>query len=243
MPAPRVKYAAAAKPPPRIFRTPLSEKHGKENVIWPQIVSIKETGETIAYVYDRNRSNRTNYREDRRPVSAAGIPQIFLDYDRPDRELDPGTPPEFKQMIEPRFSRLHHFMTYPGLQHPYTAADIDIVWFDGTKWKGLEISGYYKPFTDLKETERLVRYARRRGTWRGPRGPVAMRSMIRAAEDLGIELDMAFLNTEGKDTGIYVEDGNAYWFQLTLEQVELLSTGYIPRNATFGPVANLIKSL
>ena len=243
MPAPEPTHTSAALPPPNLIRAPLVKKYGYENVIWPQIVSIRSSSETIAYIYDRNRWNRTNNRNDNRPTGKSGVPQHFLDYDQKERKLDPGTPRKFQQMIDLRFGRLHQFMSSRRPKHPYTAVDIDIVWFDGTNWKGLELSGYENLFEDRPKTEKLVRTTSSRPTWRGPNGAIALKKMIKAAQDLDIELHMAFLNTQGRNTGIYRYDSNAYSFKLTPEQVLLLEEGQTPQNAQFGPVSDFINSL
>ena len=242
MPAPKLIHPGSSDPAPAFIVDSLQAKYGAQNVISPQIVSIAGNGKTMAYVYERSEKRPFNSPQDNRPESGNGFPSYFFDYIRSPRRLEPKTPQRFQAMIGTDFQNLHDFMRSPE-QQVYTAADIDIVWFNGKRWMGLEITDFYTEFTDLEETERLVRETRKRKTWRGPKGPIALFKQILAAEDLGIRLGMLYLNTIGEHTKTYRTDGNAYILRLTKEQANLLRKGNTPKNGKFISVQTLLEKL
>ena len=220
----------------------LVNKYGERNVISPQVISRLDTNRIIAYAFERSEKTSFNSPDDLRPESHGGIQQFFVDYVSDPRVINSQVDPSLLSMISPEFNSVDDFMRSHA-QSNFSAADIDVVWFNGEFWRGLEITGWYMPFEDRTRTEELVSTFNRRATWRGTNGPIALYKEIEAAEDLNIRLGILCLNTIGNNTGIYREDGNGYLFRLTNDQIGLLQRGQSPRDARFLTVSRILELL
>ena len=241
MPAPTPTYHLASQKQPTFIIEALTAKYGSQSVIWPQIVSNQETKKIVSYVYERSYASSINAETDDRPVSHNAIPNRYLDYTRQNRLQEPKSSSQFDQASKRQFSTLHQYMCSPD--HSLTAVDIDIVWLRNNQWRGIEVTGFYIPFRDLRITKHLVSKTNNRPTWQGPNGAIALYKQIEAAEDLGIRLSMVYLNTIGQQRGRYDQNGNAYAFRLTKENVLHLEEGIAPTNAWFGTVQELLTFL
>lgn len=236
-------YPDATQAPPDFILRHLNQRYNPENVVWPTIVSVAATGQTVAYVYDRNQRNRINSGGDNRPVSRQGIPNVFLDYTANPRVLPPSAPQILAPMISRPHNRIYEFMVDAQSNRGHTAADIDFAWNTGQQWRGMEFTTFFVEFTTEAEAQRLISMMNRRPSWQGDQGPVAMQSIIRAGADLNLQLVMVCVNTIGKATNRYRVDGNAYWFPLDANQLQRLRRGIAPVDASFGTVQQMLNAL
>ena len=236
-------YPDATREPPGFILQHLNQTYNAANVVWPTIVSVAATGQTVAYAYDRNGQNLINAQGDNRPNSRRGVPNAFLDYTANPRALPPGAPRELAQMINGRHRRIYDFMVDRNSNPGYTAADIDFVWSNGEQWRGMEFTTFFVEFANRAEAERVVSMMNRRPSWQGNEGPVAVRNIITAGADLGLNLVMVCVNTIGRASTQYRIGGNAYWFPLNMDQLRRLRNGQVPVNASFGTVQDMLNSL
>ena len=219
----------------------LQKKYGPENVVWPQVISVKDSGRVSAYAYEYSEEDKVNRVTDNWPPSQARVPSIFLDYTGNREEQRKRLPTALRQVLSDSCGNLHKFMV--SANHPFTAVDIDVAWYNGTEWKGLEITGFYSLFKNRNRTEELVRKTKLRPSWQGTNGPIAMYKILEAGRDLNIDLQMLYMNTTGDNNKIYKVTENAYWFSLNEEQVMLLRDGRTPREGQFGKVQQFLSTI
>lgn len=221
----------------KLITEPLINKYGSLSVVCP-IVIIKN-GEIAFYIYEATKFSMVNQINSNRPKSAAKIVNYFNDYTVTPRIIFP--PVEFlKEFISPPFSCNYEFILQ---QDQYNSVDIDYVWFNGTIWKGIELTTLYVPLKDKAEAERLVKMFVRRPSWQGINGPRAIYKLIDAAGDLGIEYYFVLVNSDKGVSNSFVTSGNSYWFPLTRENIGIIFHGSAPLNGQFGTFVEMLNWL
>jgi len=233
---PHVTSAASS-----IIVNTLKSKYGAGNVVWP-IVLIRDE-KIIGYLYERNDRNTVNAERDRRPKSKAGRPSFFVDYTTTPRRVIP--PASFLEpFIAPEYQSSYDYVT--NSNSPYSTVDLDYVWWvQGSGWKGLELTTFSSKFYSRARAEELIRQLhKKRPTWQGPEGPRALRKIVEASDDLGIDLFFVCVNTVGKGvSNRYKTDGNVYWFPLTHDQIDRLVRGDLPVDANFDSFSAFLQWL
>lgn len=230
-------YTNATRASDPIILKHLIAKYGANNVVWPLVLSAND--KLICYVYERNRYRGINSSTSNHPSSA--IPSCFIDYTSNPRTISPKLD-ILEPFIQPDYLCSYDYIVSTPL--PYSTVDLDYVWKDGeNQWRGFELTTFWKPFTDAREAERLVRQINKRPSWRGPDEAHALRKIVAAAEDLKIKYYLACANTVSKVGSDLKTDGNVYFFQLNNKQIDNLEKGAQPDNPKFCSFKDFIKRL
>lgn len=215
----------------------LINKYGFSNVTWP-IVLIKND-KIIAYLYEKNEKNQINIEMDSRPGSKSHLLSYYLNFTkRPHASV-----PEAK-FLEP-FMREQYVCSYDYvIESPFSTVDLDYVWYNGSSYKGFELTTFYMDFYSHERARYLISQMRKRPSWQGPDGAHAFHKIVESAEDLGVDYYVVCANTVDKVVGSDLKtNGNVCLFSLTHEQVDLILSGKAPNNTVFMTFRNFLNWL
>ncbi|MBT5926416.1 MAG: hypothetical protein HOH33_07335 [Verrucomicrobia bacterium] len=205
----------------------LIKKYGYKNICWPIVFSKKS--KSVAYIYERNKTNLINNQNDVRPASKSGIPTHFLDYTCCPR-VSSGTAIS-KDIISERFSCSYEFV----IESDFSSVDLDYVWKTKDGFRGFELTTFYVPFGTKENAARLVSMMNRRPSWKGVNGAHALHKIATSAEDLSIKYYIVCVNTVGKVGSEIATDGDVFLFRLTNTNIERISSGQVPLQSSFMP--------
>ena len=223
---PNYPYATGTAEKPIIDA--LVEKYGTMALTWPIVLS-GSTGETLAYLYERNAQNQINSQDDIRPKSQSNMRSYFINFASSPRVVVP--PSEFLQpFLSSSFGNSYDYILQ---QQTYSTVDLDYVWYTGAGFKGFELTTFWVSFTSEAEARRLVSMMNRRPSWAGPNGAHAMLKIALAARDLNVDYYLVCANTVGRVGSALNTNGNVLFFPLTSNAITVLSNGQVPANATF----------
>ena len=212
------KYPHMASCANPIIQGYLRKKYGTKNLCWA-IVWLKED-DIAFYTFELNKNCDTNSLKGNRPTGSTN--NYFVSYIDNPRLISQHTV-LLVPSINKDYECSYDYITKSG-QEDYVTVDIDYVWENNIEWRALELTTWYKPFFDRNEAERLISMMNRRPSWNSIYGATALLKQIEAAKNLGIEkYIMACVNVKKGVSNDIIEDGNAYWFELTAIQVSRLS--------------------
>lgn len=215
--------------------TYLVNKYGFHNVIWT-IVWMKRD-ESRAYLYERNELSKINHPDDNRPNSKSGLKNVFIDFTKeyPNQGVN-----ENSKIINEDYQNSYEYV----LQNNDTnTVDLDYVWFDGKKWKGIELTTWYVPFESKDKALELIKKINRRPSWKGSKKAHGTKKIVLASRDLQVDFKMLCVNTKGGVSNDILEDGDALIFPLTIDNIELLLKGKEPSDVEFGALKDILKQL
>ena len=216
----------------------LVNKYSATSVCWPIVLS--SGGSTIAYLFERNKKNTINSQHDIRPKSTSGVKEYYLDYSSKPRLIDPNAP-FLLPLVASEFESSYEFIL--AQQSGYSTVDLDYVWCAGVVFKGFELTTFFKDFHSEAEAKRLVSMMNRRPSWQGVNGAHALYKIAAAAQDLNIQYYLVCANTTGGVGSALNTSGNVLYFPLTSEQIDRLSAGQAPTNATFCTFQHFLNQL
>lgn len=232
-------YGHATGRPEQPILDALLEKYGSRAVVWPIVLSRHDS--TKAYLFERNQQNRLNAQGDIRPKSRSGISEYFLDYEASPRQAAPEHQ-VLSEFLRPEFANSYQYML-SGYNQGYSTVDLDYVWFDGTGFRGFELTTYWKDFSSEAEAKRLVSTMNRRPSWGGAKGAHGLRKIAEAAQDLGIQYAMVFANTTARVGSALKTNGKVLHFPLTLEAIASLARGQVPADSIYCDFQDFIAQL
>lgn len=218
-----------------VIQSYLKGRYGKDNLCWP-IVWFKDD-QIIWYTYERTSKCDTNQPNTNKPSSSSGKNNYFIDYLSNPRNIVPSN-----AALQPSINMVYNCSYDYILGSEYNTVDLDYVWKKNERWTALEFTTWYKPFTSTKEAERLISFINRRPSWQGSKGQNALKKQIEAAEDFRCKYIMGCANADGVSNKIITE-GNAYWFELNMNQLDRLLKGRVPEGASFGTFNQFLNSL
>lgn len=206
----------------------LINKYGFPNVTWP--IVLTENDKTKAYLYEKNKKNKINNETDNRPESKSQLLSYYLDFtQKPHVSI-----PEAK-FLEP-FMQAQYTCSYDYIvkdESPFSTVDLDYVWFNGSSYKGFELTTFYMDFCSHERARELISQMRKRPSWQGPEGAHALHKIVDSAKDLGVDYYVVCANTVDKVGSDLKTNGNVCLFALTHEQVDLIQSGCAPQNTIF----------
>lgn len=225
---PTYEYAVGKSEKPIVDE--LIKKYGFFNVTWP-IVLIKDNM-TYAYLYERNSKNRLNRLMDSRPGSKSHLLSYYLRFDKSPRYYIPKA--DFlKPFIQDEYNCSYDYIL-KATQSPFSTVDLDYVWYNGSSYKGFELTTFHMDFSSHKRALELIAQIGKRPSWKGIEGPKAFHKIVDSAEDLGVDYYIVCANTVDKKIGSNLKtDGNVCFFPFTHEQVDLLQKCKAPINSRF----------
>ena len=215
--------------------TYLVNKYGFHNVVWTIIWMQRD--EIRAYLYERNELNKINHPDDNRPNSKSGLRKAFIDFTKeyPNQGVN-----ENSNLVTEDYPNSYGYV----LQSDNTnTVDLDYVWYDGEKWKGIELTTWFVPFESKDKALELVKKINRRPSWKGVNRAHGTKKIVLASKDLEVEFKMLCVNTNGGVSNDILEDGNALIFPLTIDNIELLLKGKEPSNTEFGALKDILNKL
>lgn len=230
-------YLEATKTSDPIIVKELCERYGYNNVIWPIVLSKNET--TICYYYERNFDRLINSKDDNRPSSSEHRDCFYIDFTVNPRLIFPRNE-LFVPFIDAKYKCSYDYI----IDSPYSSVDLDYAWKrKNDKWVGMELTTFYLNFINQSKAEDLIMKFNRRPSWQGKAGAHALRRIVAAAEDLGIEYYLVCVNTVSKVGSEIKTNGNVYFFRLNNKQIDKLVEGEIPKNAVFCSFGDFLEWL
>lgn len=214
----------------------LIKKYGFSNVTWP--IVLIENDRTIAYLYEKNSKNNINLEMDSRPGSKAHLFSYYLNYMKIPRESLPQEP-FLQQFLKPEYSCSYDYI----VNSPFSTVDLDYVWYNGSNYKGFELTTFWVDFSSHAKALDLISKMNRRPSWQGPNGAHAFHRIVDSASDLGVDYYLVCANTVSRVGSDLKTNGNVCVFQLTHRQVELIQNGYPPENSKFMTFTDFLKWL
>lgn len=221
-----------------IIKDHLKNAYGEENLCWPIIWLVAD--EIQWYTFELTSHCDANLENGNRPNSAAGLNRYFVDYTSSPRRIIPHSS-QLLPSIAHDYSCSYDYITDIGFG--YRTVDINFLWRKNSKWHALDLTTFYKPFTDRAEAERVISYLRRRPTWK--HGVQAVYSQIEAAQDFGcVRYIMGCVNTVSRDVSDRIDtNGNAYWFPLDANNIQNILDRRALNNANFGTYQDFLATL
>ena len=214
----------------------LVKKYGFSNVTWP-IVLIKND-KIIAYLYEKNARNEINVVMDSRPGSKAHLPSFYLNFTKRPHALVPEA-----KFLEP-FIQERYACSYDYIVgSPFSTVDLDYVWYNGSSYKGFELTTFYMDFYSHERARYLISQMRKRPSWQGAEGARAFHKIEESAQDLGVDYYVVCANTTDKVGSDLKTNGNVCLFSLTHKQVDLIQSGKAPDNTIFMTFSNFLNWL
>lgn len=204
----------------------LIKKYGRANVTWP-IVLIQDD-KTIAYIYEKNAKNTLNLEMDSRPGSKKHLLSYYLNYLKMPRESLPQEP-FFNQFMDSKYSCSYDYI----INSPFSTVDLDYVWYNGSNFKGFELTTFYVDFKTHDKARDLISKMNRRPSWQGPEGARAFHKIVDSAADLGVDYYLVCANTVSNVGSDLKTNGNVCLFRLTHSQVDLIQSGKAPKDTEF----------
>lgn len=220
-----------------LITKPLIQKYGPLNVVNPIVIINGDS--IVSYVYENTQLSKLNQINSNKPKSISNKSNFFLDYTVSPRIIFPSSE-QLKNIISKEFNCCYEFILKQDL---YNSVDIDYAWFNGSSWKGIELTTLYTPLINQCEAERLVKMFTRRPSWSGPNGPHGIYTLIEAATDLSIEYYFVLVNSKKGVSNDFDTKGNSYWFPLTSENIKRILNNSIPVNAKFGTYEEMLNWL
>lgn len=221
---PTYEYATGKSEKPIVDA--LIRKYGFSNVTWP--IVLIENDRTIAYLYEKNSKNELNLEMDSRPGSKAHLLSYYLNFVNRPHSSTPAA--DFlKPFMQDSYSCSYDYV----VDSPFSTVDLDYVWYNGTNYKGFELTTFYMDFSTHGRALELIAQMRKRPSWQGPEGARAFHKIVDSAEDLGVDYYVVCANTVSKVGSELKTNGNICLFSLTHEQVDLLQSGKAPINSRF----------
>lgn len=207
----------------------LKENYQVENVT--NIICAYRIYEVDPFVYIIE-DNRLNNKAKSFPPSKKEIPFSKVDLKLNEKLISPSIK-ELEFLKNTNITQLSEFFRRDG--HDFISVDLDYVFLTNTGWKGFEFTTFYMPFTNKEKAERLVSTLKRRPSWRGQEGAIALRKIVASSMDLNVDFYFIAANTTGKEIGSPINtDGNCLIFKLDYEQISRLEKGDKPTECKFG---------
>ena len=113
------------------------------------------------------------------------------------------------------------------------------MWKKEEEWRALEFTTFNMEFTSKQRAEQLISTIARRPSF-STTGAIALTRIVESADDLSAAAHMVAVNTMSGVNREYRLDGNAYWFPLSLRQIDRLVNGNSPEFGQFGTVAQFL---
>lgn len=179
----------------------LVKKYGFSNVTWP--IVLIENDKIISYLYEKNPKNELNSEMDIRPLSKTYLLSYYLDFVNMPRSVTP-TADFLKPFIQEKYSCSYDYV----LESPFSTVDLDYVWYNGSNYKGFELTTFYMTFTSHARALELIAQMRKRPSWQGPSGAHAFHKIVDSAIDLGVDYYVVCVNTESRVGSDLKTDGN-----------------------------------
>ncbi len=216
----------------------LRNTYGDINVCWPIVWLIGNQPQW--YTFELTNHCNANLENGNRPNSISGLNRYFIDYTSNPRRIIPHNP-QLIPSIAPEYTCSYDYMIEQGAG--FGTVDINFVWRRDNQWHALDLTTFYRPFTNRTEAERIIGYLRRRPTWRF--GVQAINSQIDAAQDLGcVRYIMGCVNTLSRNVSDRINtNGNAYWFPLNTNNVQNILNRRAPDNAIYGTFQDFLNDL
>lgn len=214
----------------------LVKKYGFSNVTWP--IVLIENDKTIAYLYEKNEKNKINVEMDSRPGSKSHLFSYYLNYTKKPHSSVPEV--EFlKPFIQERYSCSYDYIK----KSPFSTVDLDYVWYNGSSYKGFELTTFYMDLYSHNRANYLISQMRKRPSWKGPKGAHAFHKIVESAEDLGVDYYVVCANTIDKVGSALKTNGNVCLFSLSHEQIDLIQSGNVPNNTEFMTFSDFLNWL
>lgn len=166
----------------------LVRKYGASNVTWP--IVLIENNRTVAYLYEINSKNMINLEMDSRPGSRARLLSYYLNYTKTPRESLPHEK-VFDEFLAPQYTCSYDYI----VNSPFSTVDLDYVWYNGSNYKGFELTTFYVDFTSHAKALDLISKMNRRPSWQGADGAHAFHKIVDSAIDLGVDYYLVCANT------------------------------------------------
>lgn len=214
----------------------LIRKYGASNVSWP--IVLIHNDRTVAYLYEKNSKNMINLEINRRPESRSHLLSYYLNYLKTPRESLPYEK-VFDDFLAPQYTCSYDYI----INSPFSTVDLDYVWYNGSNFKGFELTTFYVDFTSHKKALDLISKMNRRPSWQGADGAHAFHRIVDSALDLGVDYYLVCANTISRVGSQLKTNGNICMFQLTHHQVELIESGRPPENSIFMPFSDFLRWL
>jgi hypothetical protein len=228
--------ASCANP---VIQSYLRNTYGTKKLCWA-IVWLKDN-DIAFYTFELNKYCDTNSLTGKRPTGTTKN-TYFVSYVDDPRFTSPQEP-LLLPSLDKDYNCSYEYITKSG-QTDYVTVDLDYVWKRNGGWHALELTTWYVPFSDQEEAERLISTMNRRPSWNSPHGAAALLKQIEAVEDLRVaKYIMGCVNTKKGVSNDIKVNGNAYWFELTPNQVARLGKGTHPDNGHFGTFHEFLQSL
>lgn len=229
-------YELATGKPEKPIINELIRKYGASNVSWP--IVLIQNDRTVAYLYEKNKKNTINLEMNSRPGSRSHLLSYYLNYTKTPRESLPYKK-VFEDFLAPQYSCSYDYV----INSPFSTVDLDYVWYNGSNFKGFELTTFYVNFSSHEKALDLISKMNRRPSWQGEEGAHAFHKIVDSAVDLGVDYYLVCANTVSKVGSDLKTDGNVCLFQLTHEQVDLIERGKAPENSIFMSFSNFLNWL